>query len=181
MRAQYPRILDLDLERRVLADEPDVGDPSADRDRVVRDALGGEAGPGLALQVREVRGEVREDVVQRAEHRALGEALDLERDELDRAIERYLESNPAFGHRGVRAGVTVPGLYDMQIRAMLVAARSCVERSIPVELEILVPMVAAMAESMGFPVWFRCRDEVRRATRTWRARAGLRTASPCPP
>jgi pyruvate,orthophosphate dikinase len=77
---------------------------------------------------------------------AIGEALDLERDELDRAVERYLESNPAFGHRGVRAGVTVPGLYDMQIRAMLVAARSCVERSIPVELEILVPMVAWTSE-----------------------------------
>ncbi len=77
---------------------------------------------------------------------AIAEALDLETDELDHAVQRYLESNPAFGHRGVRAGVTVPGLYDMQLRAMLTAARSCVERGIAVELEILIPMVAWASE-----------------------------------
>jgi pyruvate,orthophosphate dikinase len=77
---------------------------------------------------------------------AIGEALDLESEELDEAIDRYLETNPAFGHRGVRAGVTVPGLYDMQLRAMLTAARECVESGISVELEILVPMVAWTSE-----------------------------------
>jgi len=42
--------------------------------------------------------------------------------------------------------VTVPGLYDMQLRAMLSAARQCVERGVPVELEILIPMVAWTSE-----------------------------------
>lgn len=77
---------------------------------------------------------------------AIGEALDVEVEGLEHAIERHRESNPAFGHRGVRAGVTVPGLYDMQLRAMLTAARGCVDRGIAVELEILIPMVAWSSE-----------------------------------
>ena len=53
---------------------------------------------------------------------------------------------PAFGHRGVRAGLTVPGLYDMQVRAMLLAAQECVERGTVVDLEVLIPMVAFTSE-----------------------------------
>lgn len=73
-------------------------------------------------------------------------ALDLELDEVIKAADRHRESNPAFGHRGVRAGLTVPGLYDMQLRAMLLAARDCTEAGIPVELEVLIPMVAFASE-----------------------------------
>lgn len=76
----------------------------------------------------------------------IADALDLELEEVMRSVEHHRESNPAFGHRGVRAGLTVPGLYDMQLRAMLGAARHCTERGTPVELEILVPMVAFASE-----------------------------------
>ncbi len=78
--------------------------------------------------------------------RAVAEALDLEVDEVAEAAERHRESNPAFGHRGVRAGLTVPGLYDMQLRAMLRAARQCTEREISVDLDVLIPMVAFTSE-----------------------------------
>ena len=74
--------------------------------------------------------------------RAIADALDLELDEVTKAATRHREANPAFGHRGVRAGLTVPGLYDMQLRAMLCAARDCTDRGVPVELEVLMPMVA---------------------------------------
>ncbi|MFW2390737.1 MAG: pyruvate, phosphate dikinase [Polyangiales bacterium] len=77
---------------------------------------------------------------------AIAEALDLELDEVSNAAARHHESNPAFGHRGIRAGLTVPGLYDMQLRAMLFAARDCVEQGLAVELEILIPMVAFASE-----------------------------------
>ena len=55
----------------------------------------------------------------------------------------YWETESAAGSEtmielGAETGVTVPGLYDMQLRAMLTAARSCVERGIVVELEILI-------------------------------------------
>ena len=76
----------------------------------------------------------------------LAEELDLDPSEIRRASERHRESNPAFGHRGVRSGLTVPGLYDMQLRAMLFAGRDCVEQGLPVELEVLVPMVAYVSE-----------------------------------
>ena len=76
----------------------------------------------------------------------IADALDLELDEVSEAAERHREENPAFGHRGVRAGLTVPGLYDMQVRAMLFAARDCAERRVPVELELLIPMVGFASE-----------------------------------
>ena len=77
---------------------------------------------------------------------AIANALDLELEEVSKAAARHRESNPAFGHRGVRAGLTVPGLYDMQLRAMLFAARDCTDRGAPVELEVLIPMVAFSSE-----------------------------------
>ena len=76
----------------------------------------------------------------------IADALDLELDEVVRAAHRQRESNPAFGHRGVRSGLTVPGLYDMQIRAMFLAARDCTGRGQPVELEVLVPMISWASE-----------------------------------
>ncbi len=77
---------------------------------------------------------------------AIADELDLEPDEIRKVAIRNDESNPAFGHRGVRSGLTVPGLYDMQLRAMLFAARDCVELGMAVELEVLVPMVAFASE-----------------------------------
>ncbi|KPK14303.1 MAG: hypothetical protein AMJ62_13250 [Myxococcales bacterium SG8_38] len=77
---------------------------------------------------------------------AVAQALGLELDEVVKAAARHRESNPAFGHRGVRAGLTIPGLYDMQLRAMLLAARDCTDAGRPVELEVLIPMVAFAAE-----------------------------------
>ncbi len=77
---------------------------------------------------------------------AVADALNLELEETTKAAERHRESNPAFGHRGVRAGLTMPGLYDMQLRAMLSAARDCTDRGIAVELEVLIPMVAFSSE-----------------------------------
>ncbi|MGD8825498.1 MAG: pyruvate, phosphate dikinase [Myxococcales bacterium] len=78
--------------------------------------------------------------------RAVSDALDLDADAVNKAAERHRESNPAFGHRGIRAGLTIPGLYDMQLRAMLLAARDCTERGKPVELEILIPVVSFSSE-----------------------------------
>ncbi|MBW2718934.1 MAG: pyruvate, phosphate dikinase, partial [Deltaproteobacteria bacterium] len=71
---------------------------------------------------------------------------------LDRALEEFLpqdeESLQTIANAlGLEcAGLTVPGLYDMQLRAMLFAARECTDRGAPVELEVLIPMVAFASE-----------------------------------
>lgn len=72
--------------------------------------------------------------------------LELEPGELSQLVERQVEANPTFGHRGARAGLTVPGLYEMQLRAMVGAARDCIDRGVPVALDVLVPMVAFAEE-----------------------------------
>ena len=76
----------------------------------------------------------------------VADALDLEPEEVRDAALRFVESNPGFGLRGVRSGLTVPGLYDMQLRAMFFAARDCVQDGLAVELEVLIPMVAFESE-----------------------------------
>jgi pyruvate,orthophosphate dikinase len=57
------------------------------------------------------------------------------------------ESNPMLGHRGCRLGITYPEIYEMQARAILEAAAN-VEKAggKPVQLEIMVPLVAFKAE-----------------------------------
>ncbi len=91
----------------------------------------------------------------------IADALDLELAEAHKAAERHREANPAFGHRGVRAGLTVPGLYDMQLRAMLLAARDCCESGLEVELEVLVPMVAFETEAQALAQAFHdARDQI---------------------
>jgi pyruvate,orthophosphate dikinase len=93
--------------------------------------------------------------------RMIADELDVDLEEVSRAAERHRESNPAFGHRGVRAGLTIPGLYDMQLRAMLSAARDCTDRGMPVELEVLIPMVSFASEVEALcAVWNRVHARV---------------------
>jgi pyruvate, orthophosphate dikinase len=53
-------------------------------------------------------------------------------------VESLQESNPMLGTRGVRLGIIFPDLYEMQVRALFVAARK-----VPgARIEIMVPLVA---------------------------------------
>jgi len=57
------------------------------------------------------------------------------------------ESNPMLGHRGVRLGITYPEIYEMQARAILEAAMNVQDKGgAPVQLEIMIPLVAFKAE-----------------------------------
>jgi pyruvate,orthophosphate dikinase len=55
-----------------------------------------------------------------------------------RRVEQLQESNPMLGTRGVRLGILFPELYEMQVRALLLAA----ERVPGARIEIMVPLVA---------------------------------------
>ncbi|HEY4451957.1 MAG TPA: pyruvate, phosphate dikinase [Solirubrobacteraceae bacterium] len=55
-----------------------------------------------------------------------------------RRVEQLQESNPMLGTRGVRLGILFPELYEMQVRALFLAA----ERVPGAHIEIMVPLVA---------------------------------------
>jgi pyruvate, orthophosphate dikinase len=62
------------------------------------------------------------------------------------AVNRHREANPMLGHRGVRLGLSIPELTEMQARAILEAAVSVAEEGVVVEPEIMVPLVAVVEE-----------------------------------
>jgi len=78
--------------------------------------------------------------------RALAEALDLPVSRVAARIESLEEFNPMLGMRGVRLGVTVPEIYDMQARAIFEAAIEASKRNAPVTPEIMIPLVSARRE-----------------------------------
>ena len=69
-----------------------------------------------------------------------------ERQDLLASVERLEESNPMLGMRGVRLAVARPGLYAMQVRAILEAACDVKERGLRPVLEIMFPLVAVREE-----------------------------------
>jgi pyruvate, orthophosphate dikinase len=66
--------------------------------------------------------------------------------ELLAAVHRMHESNPMLGLRGVRLGLVIPGLFDMQVRAIAEAARELKQAGGDPRPEIMVPLVAAVQE-----------------------------------
>lgn len=70
-------------------------------------------------------------------------AAQIEEKETDlRRVERLREQNPMLGHRGCRVGITFPGLYEMQARAIANAALSLKRRGIDARPEIMIPLIS---------------------------------------
>ncbi|MDQ7071888.1 MAG: putative PEP-binding protein [Rhodobacterales bacterium] len=82
----------------------------------------------------------------RAGHRALAEALDLPLSDVTRRVDALSEYNPMLGMRGVRLGITVPEIYDMQARAIFEATIAANHDDDPVVPEIMIPLVSAKRE-----------------------------------
>ncbi|MDQ1691726.1 MAG: pyruvate, orthophosphate dikinase [Pseudonocardiales bacterium] len=62
------------------------------------------------------------------------------------AVHRLHEQNPMLGLRGVRLGLVIPGLFEMQSRAILEAAALRVKAGGVPRVEIMVPLVGAVQE-----------------------------------
>jgi pyruvate,orthophosphate dikinase len=60
--------------------------------------------------------------------------------ELER-VQDLAETNPMLGTRGCRLGITLPEIYEMQVRAIIRAALAVRERSEAPIVEIMVPLV----------------------------------------
>ncbi|CAM3324367.1 pyruvate phosphate dikinase [Paracoccus aminovorans] len=78
--------------------------------------------------------------------RELAESLDLPLSDVTRRVEALSEFNPMLGMRGVRLGITVPEIYDMQARAIFEATILASRNGAPVVPEIMIPLVSARRE-----------------------------------
>jgi pyruvate,orthophosphate dikinase len=65
---------------------------------------------------------------------------------LFQAAKAWREVNPMLGTRGVRLGVIKPGLYAMQVRALMEAAAELVKEGLNPVVEIMIPLTVARAE-----------------------------------
>jgi pyruvate,orthophosphate dikinase len=62
------------------------------------------------------------------------------------AVQRLHEQNPMLGLRGVRLGITIPGLFTMQARAIFEAAAEWIRGGGDARPEIMIPLVASVRE-----------------------------------
>jgi len=66
--------------------------------------------------------------------------------ELLAAVRRLHEQNPMLGLRGVRLGLVIPGLTDMQVRAIAHAAAELKQAGKDPQPEVMIPLTAAVQE-----------------------------------
>jgi pyruvate,orthophosphate dikinase len=89
-----------------------------------------------------------------------GKRLGAARRELERVGE-LAEANPMLGTRGCRLGITIPEIYEMQVRAIVSAGLAVRARGGPQpRIQIMVPLVAYPAELEGV------RELIERTART---------------
>lgn len=66
--------------------------------------------------------------------------------DLLRKVKNMSESNPMLGFRGCRLGIVIPGLYEMQMKAIFQAAIQVKKAGHEVLPEIMIPLVARLQE-----------------------------------
>jgi pyruvate, orthophosphate dikinase len=148
-------------ERRELVEQLILADTDDDRDKELaqllpmqREDFVGilEAMDGLPVTVRlldpplhEFLPDITELSVRVAVAEARGEARENDLRMLQ-AVHRLHEQNPMLGLRGVRLGVVIPGLFQMQARAILEAAAERIKVGGVPRVEIMVPLVANVQE-----------------------------------
>ena len=81
-----------------------------------------------------------EEVAELAKH------LNISEDSLRTKIDKLHEQNPMLGHRGCRLAITYPEIYDIQVEAIGLAAVECAKQKIPVQPEIMIPIVITARE-----------------------------------
>ena len=69
-----------------------------------------------------------------------------EKEHLLRQVAAMREANPMLGLRGCRLGIMFPGIYEMQVRAILEAAVELAKEGVPVRPEIMIPLVGHVNE-----------------------------------
>ena len=78
--------------------------------------------------------------------RELAEGLNLPLSRVTARVEALREFNPMLGMRGVRLGIALPEIYEMQARAIFEATIEASREGAPVVPEIMIPLVSACRE-----------------------------------
>ncbi|AXC49999.1 pyruvate, phosphate dikinase [Paracoccus suum] len=78
--------------------------------------------------------------------RELAETLAIPLSDVVRRVEAVAEANPMLGMRGVRLGLAIPEIYEMQARAIFEATIESAANGAQVVPEIMIPVVSAMRE-----------------------------------
>jgi pyruvate,orthophosphate dikinase len=69
-----------------------------------------------------------------------------EKEKLLAAVENMQESNPMMGLRGIRLGITMPGITKMQVRAIFQAACTVAKEGVDVHPEVMIPLTGHVNE-----------------------------------
>lgn len=104
--------------------------------------------PGLPVTIRLLDPPLHEFLPHAGEEmQKLADAMGLSVETIAARTAAMSEFNPMLGKRGVRVGVTMPEIYDMQARAIFEAAQSAGARAgAEVIPEIMIPLVSANRE-----------------------------------
>jgi pyruvate,orthophosphate dikinase len=139
------------VRRMILADTPTEEAAALEELRVAQKADFEEileAMDGLPVTVRLLDPPLHEFLPSTEELaiKAATEGLTDEEAELYEAAKQWHEFNPMLGTRGVRLGVVKPGLYAMQVRALMEAAAERVKHGGRPIIEIMIPLTITQPE-----------------------------------
>jgi pyruvate,orthophosphate dikinase len=155
------------VRRMILADTPEEETAALEELRVAQKADFIEilaAMDGLPVTVRLLDPPLHE-FLPRTEELAIKEAtsgLSAEEEDLYDAAKAWHEFNPMLGTRGVRLGVVKPGLYAMQVRALMEAAAERVADGGKPVVEVMIPLTVNREELALARSW--AEDAIAKAT-----------------
>ena len=139
------------VRRMILADTPDEEAKALEELRKVQkedfiDIL--KAMSGLPVTVRLLDPPLHEFLprVDELEIKKATSGLSKEEEKLLATAHAWAEFNPMIGTRGVRLGVVKPGLYEMQVRALMEAAIEVAAKGFKPIVEIMIPLTVTRDE-----------------------------------
>jgi pyruvate, orthophosphate dikinase len=146
------------VREMILADTPDGEAAALEKLRAAQrsdfvEIL--EAMDGLPVTVRLLDPPLHEFLpsVEELRIREAVDGLSDEEKKLLAAAESWREQNPMLGTRGVRLGVVKPGLYAMQVRALMEAALDRAKAGGKPVVEIMIPLTVTREEMEEARVW----------------------------
>ena len=102
---------------------------------------------GLPVTIRLLDPPLHEFLPKRKENMvSLAEDLGLRDSALQDRLTQLHEINPMMGHRGCRIGVTMPEIYQTQVRAIFEAACHLAKEDVIVMPEVMIPLVSTAKE-----------------------------------